>query len=122
MNSSNLPTFDKKAFIDNFQGMEDLAHDTIKIFLSTLPSLISEIEDAINSQNASKLNLTAHTLKGAVSNFYAEPSKLLAFKLEQLGHAQVMTDTEKIFFEMKTELERLRFSLESLLNEGRSHE
>lgn len=120
MNDAKLPSFDKNTFMANFQGMEDLAHETIKSFLPTLPSLISDVEEAIDSKNALKLELAAHTLKGAVSNFYAEPSKILAWKLEQIGHAQTTLDANKIFFELKNELEGLRGALESLLNEWKA--
>ncbi len=109
--------FDRLTFMANFQGMEDLAEETIKSFLSTLPSLISAIDEAVRSANAAKLELAAHTLKGVVSNFYAEPSRLLAQEIEQIGHARSTANADKVFLELKTELERLHSALESLLNE-----
>lgn len=45
----------------NFQGMEDLAHETIKSFLSALPDLVLAVETSILSKNASDLELAAHT-------------------------------------------------------------
>lgn len=120
MSEEKAPSFDKKTFMANFDGMEDLAEETIRSFLSTLPGLISAVDLAIHTKNASKLELAAHTLKGAVSNFYAEPSRILAWKLEQIGHAQTTSDANKVFLEMKVELEVLCSALESLLSERRT--
>lgn len=120
MKDVKLQTFDKDMMMANFQGLEDLAFDSIESFLSTLPSLVSEIESAINSKSASQLELASHTLKGVVSNFYAEPSRLLAWKLEQIGHTQRTTGAEKIFVEMKIELDALQRELNSLLNKRKA--
>lgn len=109
--------FDRQTFVTNFQGMEDLAAETVKSFLSTLPGLIAAIDEAIRSKNAANLELAAHTLKGAVSNFYAEPSNLLVQKLEQIGHSGTTMSADEVFLELKKELERLHSALDSLLNE-----
>lgn len=75
--------FDQITFLANFSGMEDLAMETIRSFISTLPALIAAIDQAIQSGKARDLELSAHTLKGAASNFYAEGSKRLAWQLEK---------------------------------------
>jgi HPt (histidine-containing phosphotransfer) domain-containing protein len=113
-------SFDKDTFMANFRGMEDLAYEAIASLLSALPSLISRVDEAIRLKNASELELAAHTLKGAISNFYAEPSEHLASKLEQIGHAQRTAGADRVHLEMKIELEGLRYALESLLNERKS--
>ncbi len=112
--------FDRQTFMENFQDMEDLAVEAIKSFLSTLPSLVAAIDDAVRSENAAELELAAHTLKGTVSNFYAEPSELLAWKLEQIGHARTTMNANKVFLELKVELERLHRAFDSLLNERKA--
>ncbi len=117
LSGTKLLPFDKDTFMANFRGMEDSAYETINSFLSILPSLISNVDEAIRLKNASALELAAHTLKGAVLNFYAEPSERLAGKLEQICHAQTTTGADNVFLEMKIELEKLRHALDSLLNE-----
>ncbi len=112
--------FDRQKFMANFQGMEDLAAEVIKSFLPTLPGLTSAIDDAVCSNNAEKLERSAHALKGAVSNFFAEPSTLLAWNLEQMGHARTTMNADKVFLELKTELVRLHSALEALLNEKKA--
>ena len=104
-------SFDKNTFLANFQGMEDLAHETAVNFLSTLPELVSKVEAAIHSKEAAKLEVTAHTLKGAVSNFYAEPSRLLAWKLEEKGKTKNLDGATETLTELKRELETLALDL-----------
>lgn len=113
-------SFDEKTFQANFQGMEDLACQTVQSFLSNLPSLVSSIENAIKSKNSADLELFAHTLKGAVSNFYAEPSRFLAWKLEQLGHGPMDSLADSIFNELQGELVRLTEDLKKYLNSKES--
>lgn len=111
--------FDRTAFWSNFYGMEDVAKDTILNFLDILPKIISQIEDAIKLKNPKSLEIAAYTLKGAVSNFYAEPSKLLAWRLEQISTGNgsnsdprcTMEGAGIVLSELKIELKRLQAAL-----------
>ncbi len=115
--SESMPSpFAKDLFLANFHGMEDLAQETILDFLKTLPELISKIENTIQSGDLPTLELEAHSLKGALSNFFARPAELLAWKLEQLAHGQVPGDEEHVFAELKLEIERLSKALKSLFD------
>lgn len=117
---SQATSFDKVTFMTNFQGMEDLAHETIRSFLSTLPILLSAVEAAIQSKNAEELELSAHTLKGAASNFYAEPSRALAFQLEKMGHESSVDGADKVLAELKIAVTKLTADLNVLLNERKA--
>lgn len=105
------PAFDRNAFLANFHGMEDLAIQTINSFLSTLPSVVSALEIAIQNRNAIDVELNAHTIKGVVSNFFAEPSRILALQLEQMGSANNLEQAEKLFMQLKDELQKLTEAL-----------
>ena len=100
-------TFDRDSFSANFSGMEDLAQETILSFLTSLPKLLSEVEKALQTKNCAALELSSHTLKGALSTFFAEPTRELAWKLEQMGNTQSITDAEAVFQELKLHLDRL---------------
>ena len=111
------PTFNRDIFLENFRGIEDLACEAIQSFLGTLPSLIRAIELAIQTKNAKQLEFSAHSLKGSLSNFYAEPAKLLAGKLEQLGRGPYLDGAEEIFSDLQTEIARFSAAITSLANE-----
>lgn len=101
------PPIDREKFLEQFQGMEDLAQHAVDSFLEHIPKLMKSIEDSIQNKSPQQLELAAHTLKGAVSNFYAEPSRILAWKLEQLGHGTITAESKSIFNELQIEIERL---------------
>lgn len=84
---------------------------SVEDFLRSLPQLTLAIEKAIENKNPNDLKIAAHTLKGAVSNFYAEPSRQLAWQLEQLGHSQKLDGAKDILSNLKTELKALEFAL-----------
>ena len=72
---------------------------------------------AIQSRNASDLELKAHTLKGAVSNFYAKRVSLLASKLEVHGKENDMNGVEDAFVELKASLDALVSELKKVIDE-----
>lgn len=117
MKEKNEP-LDREKFLTQFQGMEDLAQHAVDSFLESRPALTQAIEAAIGRKNPEELEIAAHTLKGVVSNFFAEPSRLLAWRLEQLGHGKRLDDAESLFKELEIELEKLALVL-SEFSDGR---
>lgn len=115
-----LPSYDRSAFLRNFKGMEDLARDTVLRLVRSTPKMLSEIEEAISSGNARELEMAAHNIKGAVSHFYAEPSKLLAWQLEQMGQGNRIEGSQQIFSDLKNELRRLQGALLNGINRKKS--
>jgi CheY-like chemotaxis protein len=103
--------FDRAKYESNFVGMEDLATATVESFLEQQVHLLSAIEDALLVKDSKALELSAHTLKGAVSNFFAEPTRLRAAKLEELGRLGQWDKTEEIHLELKAEAEKLNSDL-----------
>ena len=108
---------DSKTFFSNFAGMESLALETITAFLNALPQLLLAIESALQQNNPEKLELSAHTLKGVVSNFYAEPSRVLADELEIIGSKKTTKCSEILYNNLKNELHRLQIELTKILKE-----
>lgn len=120
MSNINQPSFDKATFMNNFQGVEDLAADTISSFLDTLPELTLALEASIQNGKPSEIEISAHTLKGVISNFYAEPARLAVWKLEQMGRGNNLEGLKTAFSNLKIELDRLEQDLKTFLNERRA--
>jgi len=108
-------SFDCTKLLENFAGMTDLISKMMVSFLDILPSHLKQIDKAIIEKNSSSLAISAHALKGAVSNLYAEPSRLLAWKLEQIGHGVVQQDAMEVFQLLKVELAELTLDLQLYL-------
>jgi two-component system, sensor histidine kinase and response regulator len=78
---------DRKAILVRLQGDEELFRDLVNLFAADTPQLICEARHALACGDANTLQRAAHTIKGSVSNFGAEPAVEAAWRLEQLGQS-----------------------------------
>lgn len=99
---------DQDRFFLQFDGIEDVAFQAIDAFLEALPEMLNSIEIAIEKNCNSDLERAAHTLKGALSNFYAEPSRLNAWRLEEMGHSGEIDQAKSVFFQLVSEVDKLK--------------
>ena len=104
--------WDQNQFLSSFSGMDQLASNVVYDFLKNLPQMSQEVEAAIVAKNASALEKTAHSLKGAIAIFYALPSRQLALELEMKGRSQSLIGVEDLYKKLKIELDRLKDKLE----------
>ena len=110
-------SFDKKAFLQNIGSNEELV-SFVSSFLNLVPCMVIQIEAAISSQQPEALEIAAQALKGSTSTFYAQPVRLLAWKLEQIGHGKICSKmANKVLDELKIELRRLMDDLAALADE-----
>jgi HPt (histidine-containing phosphotransfer) domain-containing protein len=66
--------------------------------------------------------MSAHALKGAVSNFAAPPSEELASQLEQCGASGDLQRAALVLERLHEEVARLRTALEGVQLEGAQNE
>ncbi|RYZ67685.1 MAG: response regulator, partial [Proteobacteria bacterium] len=114
--SKKSAAFDRKRFNANFKGLEDLADQTVRDFIEVMPSLHTLVAEAIAAKDASALHIRAHTLKGALSNFYAERARDCAGRLELLGKTETFTHADETFSDLTRELSELKTDLQSFLS------
>ena len=74
--------FDRSALIDSLGGDLELYGEIVRLFLSHYPSELATLQQELDSGNAEKLHRTAHSLKGAISNFSAPRATAAARSLE----------------------------------------
>ena len=115
MKSGSNLIFDPNALLANFSGLEEVLENAIKSFFTVYLTLLSNIQQAIEAKDSKKLTVAAHTFKGAVSNFFAEPCRTLAAKLEQMGASNQIEGAEVLLSELTAETEKLREALNDFL-------
>ncbi|MEB0139223.1 MULTISPECIES: response regulator [unclassified Undibacterium] len=86
-------------------------------FLDVCDQYISELADAIASHDAELLHRSAHTMKGVVGNFQAQPMESLAQVLENRGKQSDFSDVAALLADLSAELEHLRSALTAFLIE-----
>ncbi|KAB8027383.1 ATP-binding protein [Fluviispira multicolorata] len=114
---TNYISFNRKNFLTNFQGMNDLAIKTIDDFLIDLPKYISKIKKSIQKNDSKELEISAHTLNGILSYFYAEKSRYFVKKLEEMGQRKKLISAQEILTMLNLELVNLKKELIKLKKE-----
>ncbi len=109
-------TFDRARFDSNFLGLDRLARKTVESFLNALPEMQSNLKSALDTKTRDKVQLYAHTLKGAVSSLYAEQARLLAHAIEYSAKVDDLEKADATFVTLNAELNRLRFDLQASFN------
>lgn len=102
---------------ERLDGDIDLYRDLADIFLTDSIELLEKIHDAIESSDAAAVGKTAHTLKGAVSNFSAPKAFEAALKLEKIGKAGDLTEASQAFEDLKIEIESAKEAIAALAKE-----
>ncbi len=95
-------------------GDEELINDLAKLFLEESPRMLSAVQQAVERKSAVELQRAAHSMKGSVATFSAQPAFEAALKLERLARAGELGGAADAFDTLKVEVGRLRTALESL--------
>jgi two-component system, sensor histidine kinase and response regulator len=103
--------FDRKRTLESVEGDLELFKEVVTIFLEEYPKIMGEIRDAIDGEDARKLNHAAHSLRGAIGNFGASAAFETALKLEKLGKENDISGALAAYSSLIVEMERLRKSL-----------
>jgi HPt (histidine-containing phosphotransfer) domain-containing protein len=111
----SVQSFDKEKFLEAFLGIEDIAESTLKTFFLNLPQMMFAIEQAIHNLDGKAIELTAHTMKGALAIFYAERARSLAGKIEHAAREKNFDNISETLAELKRELKILEPAFKNLL-------
>lgn len=102
----------------HLDGDRSLLREILELFREDSPALLERLGRAISSQDAELLWSTAHTLKGAISNFAAGTAFELAQDLESLGSSRDFVAARSAHEKLVAELRRLDRDLDTFLAAG----
>ncbi|HYO83210.1 MAG TPA: Hpt domain-containing protein [Bryobacteraceae bacterium] len=108
------PLFDRDAILDRVGGDEELLREITEIFLSEYPGLLEEIRTAVDTRDTGKLEVSAHTLKGSVSNFGADAATAAARDLEAMARKGQLDDAPNALNALELHFAALLPALEAL--------
>ena len=117
MEKSGL-SFDRKALLTAFDNDWEFLKETVGMFISDYPAMMTAIRDAIDSGDATRLRQTAHALKGMVGNFQAGQSAATAAELEEKGRRSDLEHADIDLKALETEMLELERSLLKLVEEN----
>ena len=76
----------------------------IEIFLRQMPELLSDIRNALENSDSTKLEIAAHTLKGSLQILCADDACSVAAELEIAGKTGRFSDGLKRLSQLEAEL------------------
>lgn len=87
------------------------------VFFQYYRPQLDEIEAALRARDSEALRMAAHTYKGTVISFAAQPSVERSLQLESMGRDGVWEGAEGLLEQLRTEAELVRVRLEQLAQE-----
>jgi two-component system sensor histidine kinase/response regulator len=108
-------SFDEKALMDHLDGDVEFLEETVAMLDEDSLELLEQIRVAAVSGDAAALVKPAHTLKGMLANFCAEPAQSAARELEMMGREQRLADVQAAVDKVQRETQRLIEALKQYL-------
>jgi len=96
----------------------DLFVELSELFFEDSSALLKKIEDSISRGDTDALRKSAHTLKGAVSNFSAQKAYDAAYELEIAGKDKMLEKATEQLTTLKDEINEVIDAMKSLVVKG----
>lgn len=109
---SDLLVLNKAVALDRVGGDEELLAEVAQLFIEDYPNSVGEIEEALRTGDAKKLERAAHSLKGAASNFGADVVVKSALALEVAGRSGNLASAPAEYGALSAALKNLHRDLE----------
>lgn len=116
MREDKLP-FNQEFVERHFDGDWDYFQEVAKIFLGAYSRLLKDIRDAISIQDAARICLTAHSIKGTLANFGDGLALETATALEDRSRSGDTSQSEEKFQILEREVKHLVGMLNELVKE-----
>jgi HPt (histidine-containing phosphotransfer) domain-containing protein len=105
---------DRQLALARVGGDQQLLREIAVLFIEDCPRAFARIQEAIARGDAAKLENAAHELKGSVANFGAREAVEAAFRLEQMGRTNELSEAEGKLRELESALSVVCLELATL--------
>ena len=104
---------DLRSALARLGGDEELYADMVQFLWEDSPSLLTQLEAAIASQDASTIQRAAHSLKGLIANCGGVRAAEAAQRLENAGAAGDVVDAAHLLEPLRQEMDQLKRALDA---------
>jgi CheY-like chemotaxis protein/HPt (histidine-containing phosphotransfer) domain-containing protein len=108
------PPLDPAKALARVEGNHELLTDLILMFNDDCPKLLTELKSAASAGNAKVVERAAHTIKGMVSIFHAQPTYDASWRIEKMGKDGNLAQVDEAIAVLETEVARLTPALNAL--------
>jgi two-component system sensor histidine kinase/response regulator len=105
---------DRQLALSRVGGDQQLLREIAVLFIQDCPRALAEIQEAVTRGDAANLENAAHGLKGSVANFGARDAVEAAFRLEQMGRANQLSEAEGMLRKLESALSAVCAELATL--------
>ncbi|MGH7935928.1 MAG: Hpt domain-containing protein, partial [Chthoniobacterales bacterium] len=95
---------DRQLALSRVGGDKQLLQEIAVLFIEECPRAVGQIQEAVARGDAAKLENAAHALKGSVANFGARNAVEAAFRLEQMGRTNQISDAAGMLVKLESAL------------------
>jgi len=106
--STGEELFDRAAALRRIDNDEALLDELIQLFISEYPKQRLAMRDAVKDRDFARLERTAHALRGALSNFYAESACDAARSLEHIATTGEADAAKRALKDLEHQVDRLK--------------
>ena len=106
--------------LENFEGEEDILEEMIDTFFLVFDEKMNSLDLAINNNDLANIEFFAHNIKGAVSNFSANPIVEVLKNMEMDAREKKEEDILKNYDLVKKFINQLKEVLTKLKEELKS--
>jgi len=110
----NTPQIDLATALARLEGDPDLLRELIAMFIADGEGYLDDIHAALQRGDRPALQRAAHTLKGVLATFCAEPAGELAARLEHAAREQSPDQLAILCSALDQAVRRLRVDLQSV--------
>jgi HPt (histidine-containing phosphotransfer) domain-containing protein len=114
--SPEKPIIDYSAILSRTGGDPRVIKDVVQLFNEDCPARMLQIRKAIESQDGTALQASAHTLKGSLWVLSADQLANAAEKLEHIGRNGEFAGANDAFLLLESEIAKLPAALRDLVN------
>jgi two-component system sensor histidine kinase/response regulator len=107
-------SFDRAAVFRRTDSDLDFLEELASMMEDIAPRLVAEIHDAIEQNDAAKLQRTAHSLKGSLIPFVAAVASDAAQSLETMGHVGDLSNASQAYLLLDVDVRRLLAALKEV--------
>ena len=108
------PVLDQEALRKQFGDDDALLQEVAGVLVESCPAWQADVRAAMEAQDAAKLRIAAHTIKGAVSHFGAREAYDAAHQLELMGKSGNLQEAPAACAALERALQRLQSALQTI--------
>jgi HPt (histidine-containing phosphotransfer) domain-containing protein len=109
--TTGMPVFDRKDFLDRVEGDMELAGQIAELFFQDSAENIAMMRTAISAKDWQALSRFAHSLKGASANLSGPRVRQAAYELELASKNGLDRKIPALFMNLEKELEDFQKAL-----------